>query len=223
MTATVIPMIPEVVRLHFAEIVKGAARDVWGKWRHVFTFQDLHQEAWAIATQRWQLWSDQPGMARKDCRLYLYRWVDSQLPALGFKRMTVEGKRRWVKVSGEIPASHALQGFEPQASRLAMWNPDSDPLGLTLAPFEWNSEASADIAISFGVEWPEMNKSQRNRFARFLMANYPVLVAEFLILDSETRPPRMAQAQWCKRQAKARGSLRVKYATELATARFAMG
>jgi hypothetical protein len=67
-----------------------------------------------------------------------------------------------------------------------------------------------------------MTKSQEKRYARILMRNYPVLVAEFLSLGAETWPPRLSQAQWERRQEKARARLRVKYASELAQARYAV-
>ncbi len=214
--------IPKIIEQHFADAVNGAAFDVHKRWHKVFDFDDLHQEAWAIASLRWQLWNDQVKAARVDCRIHLYRWVDSQLPALGFQRVSIDGKRKWRKVAGDTPASHFIENYETPEERIERWNPESDPLGLTLAPWEWPDTDAVVAAVSLMADWPPMAKRQRNRFARFLMGNYPVLVAEFLSLSEQVRPSRLSEAQWLKRQERARGLLRVKYASELATARYAV-
>jgi hypothetical protein len=216
------PGIPTIIERHFADAVKGAAFDVHKRWRYVFTFDDLHQEAWLIASARWQSWSDQVKAARVDCRIHLYRWVDSQLPALGFKRVTIAGKRKWRKVVGDTPESHVIEKYETPQQRIERWNPESDPLGLTLAPWEWPDPDAAESPVALMTDWPPMTKSQRIRFARMLIRHYPVLVAEFLSLSDQIRPIRLSEAQWAARQERARGLLRVKYASELATARYAI-
>ena len=199
-----VPYMPEVVARYFADIVKFTASKVRDRWGHVFEFSDLEQEAWNIALHRWQLWSDQKPLARKDLTIHLNTWVQKQLPAKGWKRIrTEDGKRRWVPTAVTLP-------YDPQK------------VSLDLHPLPWAPDDSEDCELRLASDWAPMGRKKRDRFARILMQRYPVLVREFASLEATTKPGNRSHAEWSKRKEAARAKLRVKWARELAEARYAV-
>jgi hypothetical protein len=198
-----VPFMPEAVARHFAQAVSLTARKVHRSWGHVFDFRDLEQEAWAIALTRWQLWSDQVPAARKDLEIHLRRWVDKRLPELGWKRVRTEGGgRRWV------PAMTVLT-YDPQnmsERHSAPWAVDDPEPGFR----------------PLAADWAPMGRKKRERYARIVMQRYPVLVAEFEAIEGVGKPSNRSYAEWCQRRDVQRARLRVKWARELAGARYAV-
>jgi hypothetical protein len=198
------PVIPEAVARYFANAVKAAACRVYSRWGSVYDLNELHSEAWVIAMQRWQMWSDQERGAKYDLYLRLSDWVHKDLASKGWKRVrTEDGKRRWVPpVSGpEVPRDPQTPGLDGHS-----------------AP--WAEDQGDDIQL--GLDWRPMARSERHRFARVLMREHPVLVTEFLTLGDAVKPSNLSHAEWSRRQEAKRAKLRLKYATELATARYAV-
>lgn len=200
------PPIPETVARYFAEIVKFTTTKAARRWGHVFEFQDLQQEAWIIATQRWQGWSDQKALARKDLTFALNRWINKRLPELGYKyQRQPDGSRRWVPVEATIP-------YDPQVSSVDGYS----------VPWSPAPEDAEDYELSLSPDWAPMGRGKRERYARILFQRYPVLVAEFESVANVAKPSKISHAVWNRQQERKRAMLRVKYASELATARYAV-
>lgn len=198
------PPMPEVVARHFKDAVEASARKVHRRWQRVFTIEDLISEAWIIALQRWQLWSDQIPFARRDLGIHLLRWVRSELYARGWTQITVDGQRRW----------------QPPAASETSWNPDW--LAVLGDQTPEATEDDEDCELSLSPDWAPMGRRKRELYARILFQRYPVLVAEFEAVVNQVKPVKLSHGVWVRRQERARAELRVKYATELATARYAV-
>jgi hypothetical protein len=191
---------PEVVSSYFSGVVKSAARKMHRRWDR-FDVDDLEQEAWSIALRNWQLWSDQKAMAHKDLNIHLWHWVETQLPALGYQRVRAEdGKRRWVQTVRE-------QSFRPEVmSNIAAPDPEDD----------------GDCELRLTADWAPMGRKTRERYARILLQRYPVLVQEFTALEELPKPSNRSHEEHAHRKEQSRARLRVKYAQELAAARYAV-
>jgi hypothetical protein len=196
-----VPYMPEVVARHFAQAVKASVAKVHRPRRHVIDHEDVESEAWVIALQRWQLWSDQVPLARKDLELKLRHWIESRHRGLGWTRPMVDGKRRWIPpTTSEVP-----------------WAPE------WISERQTQDDDSGDSEeVRFGLDWQPMGRAKRRRFAQILMRDYPTLVAEFEAADSLSKPSNLSHAEYGRRKERTRARLRVKYAQELAEARYAV-
>jgi len=72
------------------------------------------------------------------------------------------------------------------------------------------------------MDWQPIGNGLRERYARILISRYPELVGDFITLDSVRKPPRVSAARFRASQNRERAKLRVKWAAELATARYAV-
>jgi hypothetical protein len=206
-TAEVSPPIPEVRARYFADIVRFTAIKAHQRWNRVFELADLEQEAWVIANERWQHWSDQKAYARNDLKFALDRWVNKRLPELGWKYLRQsDGRRRWVPTQTTLPYDPTITTIDGYSTP---W--DSTP---------WDSTPE-DTEGSLS-DWTPMGRSKREQFASILFDQYPVLVLEFEAVANLVKPAKTAHAVWKRQQERDRAKLRVKYATELATARYAV-
>jgi hypothetical protein len=205
-TAAQMPPLPDAIARYFADIVKFTTTKAHRRWGHIFEFQDLEQEAWILASQRFQGWSDQKAMARKDLTFALDRWINQRLPELGYRyRRQPDGRRRWVPTQATLP-------FDPQMNSMEKYS----------VPWDSTPEADEDCELSSSPDWAPMGRRKRERYARILFQRYPVLVAEFEAVENQVKPAKLSHDVWKRRQERTRAGLRVKYATELATARYAV-
>ena len=183
-------MIPEHIATTYRSAIFGAAKDVHNSYGHIYRKRELISQAWAIAGGRWETWEN-PGHARTDLRLKLYHWVEGDLPALGYSRIRTSEGRRWVRI--EIPES-------PFDVRGYLANKTQDA----------GDDEAEEIAYSLQADWEPMDRGTRIRFGRILLDDYPRLCAEFWRLE----------ATGMRNKPRARAMLRVKWARELAEAKF---
>lgn len=196
-----VPYMPEAAARYFADVVKFTTCKAHDTWGHVFEFRDLEQECWAIALQRWQGWGDQKAFARNDLKFHLRKWIERQLSARGWKRIRTEDKRRWVPTASE-------RSYDPHIMAVV---DNSSP---------WAVESDEDCELRLTADWAPMGRGKRERYARILMHRYPVLASEFEGLEAMPKPSNLSHSEYERRKERSRAKLRVKYATELATARY---
>ena len=213
--------IPEPVTAKYESAVKGAARDAYKAYGHIYPKRELVGEAWGIAGDRWETWEgkDNPqGAARVDIRLHLYSWCQGNAAAYGFERYrTQEGKTRYRR---------AEYGFLPLKS------------GATVADFIWSTigipgaELMAAITaeeqlghparryVNLPMDWPELTVRQVIMFAAILFRDHVPLCVDFYRLETREKPARMNRAEWARSKERQRAGLRIKWGRELDAARY---
>lgn len=182
--------IPDHIATTYRSAIFGAAKDVHKSYGHIYRKPELIDQAWLLAGDRWEAWEN-PGHARVDLRLKLYHWVEGTLPALGYSRVRTQEGRRWMRM--EIPA-----------------NPFDVLDYLAHKAQETEDDEAEEIAYSLQADWEPMDRGTRIRFGRLLLDKYPRLCAEFWRLEATGTP----------NKPRARAMLRVKWAKELAEARY---
>lgn len=187
--------IPDHIANRYESAVLGAARDVYKAHGHIVGKDDLISEAWIIVSDGWEAWQS-PGQARTDIRWHLYRAAEKIMKAEGYERRGSRGNQKWV------PTVLSKSGLA-MAKRYPNVEDDSE-----------------DIPLCLQVDWEPMNRATRKRYGRILLNEYPVLCADFMRLDEKTKPCNKAWSEWRPRTERKRASLRVKWARELAVAKW---
>jgi hypothetical protein len=193
---------PDTVAKHFEGAVRSTAWAVHRQRPYAGDLKDITQEAWLIALDRWQFWSDQIPGAKADLKFRLHHRIDARLKAEGWKqRRQADGSRKWM-------------------TPVKVTTCDPDVMAAMLA--DSVTEADEDYGLRLAADWAPMGRKQRERYARILMERYPVLVVEFETVANLPKPSNLSYQEHERRKEATRGRLRVKYAVELATARYAV-
>src|SRR5260221_2512072 len=175
-------------------------------FRDEFTYWELYALALEVASGRYELWDAGAFPPGTDLRMHLRRAVRTDRYIRGWRQITNKetGKREWV-----IPREHVPIGRD--IARLGTW--ETEPHKVIFG------EDDAE-PYKLAADWPSMTKGDWRRFAPFMEARYPEVCDAFEAVDQQARPKGMHRTAWAKELDRARALLRVRFARELAEARF---
>lgn len=208
-------VIPEHVTTKYASAVKGAARDVYKAYGHIYGKRVLVAEAWGIAAARWDTWErtlpSPVGYARTDIRYRLLSWCRGNAEAEGFVRVRVPGGK-------QVMRRQEYLAYHPDFFVRAIVE---STIGIPEAAYADNAEGlDSPCPYQLPTDWPVMTYRQVLKFGAVLYRDHLELCADFQRLAQEPRPEKRSAERWARTMELKRAGLRLKWARELAAARY---